>query len=403
MKYNFTIFVFIICAGLNASGNLKEARFLNGYSGSYPDSIQPVPLNSHNTKASRQNSYAINNISIFTVKDMLKSRAPLQAFLGTSKLGRPIRAYYFPGASNKRALVVAGVHGSELSSIEVAKSLIASLQQDATTFYSVIVVPCLFPDNEVSAKQDINGLGIIHNNGRYSNTTSADPNRQMPVLGKSFNINNPVDYLGRDIETENQLLLQLIEDYRPDRIVNLHAIRDVKRAGIYADPRTDSKGFALGYETDSALVIDMATYINNNGGYVGGNRLDSVPTALYYNDPAVVSKNEWQRRNLEGAKLPGNRGHGVSLGSWASTAVCDSLNPSQNRPALRLVTVEFPGYKRPLDYTEEKQKEYNNKLVDLYSTCIRNIFLASNYVEDNFTDPCDCKTKNQNDFFLTAE
>jgi hypothetical protein len=147
----------------------------------------------------------------------------------------------------------------------------------------------------------------------------------------------------------------------------------------------------------------MAHYINNYGGLVGGNRLDSMPTAIYYNDPPVVSENQWQKRNLEGSKLTGDRGQGVSLGSWASTAVCDPLYPAHNRAALRMVTVEFPGYKRPFDYTDEKQKEYNLKLIDLYASCIRNIFLASKYVEENSSDPCDCRTKKENDFFLTAE
>src|SRR3954467_15304222 len=64
-------------------------------------------------------NYALENMTWFSVKNMMKSRAPLQAYLGISKQGRPIRAFYFPGTSDKKAVVIGGVHGSELSSIDV--------------------------------------------------------------------------------------------------------------------------------------------------------------------------------------------------------------------------------------------------------------------------------------------
>jgi len=330
----------------------------------------------------------------------VNNKKSFTASLGYSRQGRSLNAHYFPGTSNKRALIIGGVHGSELSAIEVAKAVIQMLTDGPAPYYSVVVIPCLFPDNEFTAKNDSETIGSVLNNGRYSNEETADPNRQMPALGKAFNTRMPVDYLGRYIEEENQVLLQLINDFRPERIVNLHAIRDVKLGGIYADPRTDSEGYALGFQSDSSLAITMARFISNNGGTAPGNQLDCTPTALYYTDPVPAPAGSWQKRNIHGSKLPFNRGQGVSLGSWASTAVCDSRHPSMNRGAIRLITLEFPGCKRPIDYTDVRKKNYTKKLVSLYASSVRMIFLENYFPEEKQNDPGENIRKNIPESFL---
>jgi hypothetical protein len=309
--------------------------------------------------------------------------------LGFTKKGRPVNAYYFPGESDKKALVIGGVHGSELSAIEMARNLVMLLEKENRLHYNVVIIPCLFPDNEATALSIKEGTKKVFNNGRYTTKVSVDPNRQMPPLGKSFNHEHPVDFIGRPIEEENQFLLQLINDYQPDRIVNLHAIHNISQAGIFADPRTDYKGYALGFESDSTLAIQMARFIYERGGNVAGNHLDNIPTALYYNDPAIAPEGEYQSRNMEGAKLPLDRGQGVSLGSWASTAVCDSIYPSSNRIAMRLITVEFPGYKRPGDYTDAKEQAYYKEVLDLYVAAIMKYFFSPTFEEQKI-DPCLC-------------
>lgn len=321
---------------------------------------------------------AVNNVSFFSVSEVLKSTVAAKGTAGFSKQGRPIEAWYFPGTSNKRALIIGGVHGSELSAVSVARKLVEQLSGKEGNYYSAIVIPCLFPDNAIAAAGNPEEIGSLQNIGRYSFSTAADPNRQMPSPGKAFNENNPVDYMGRPIEPENQLLLRIIEQFNPQRIVNLHAIRDTSRAGIYADPRTNSKGLAFEYGSDSSLAIDMASYIENKGGYVPGNHLNKLPSALYYCDPVVAAPGQWQKRNLHGSKLNGKKGEGVSLGTWAATAVDDAIAP---RNAIRLLTLEFPGCKRPQDYTSSYQQEYCEKNIGLYAEAICYVFLADNYVE----------------------
>ena len=75
------------------------------------------------------------------------------------------------------------------------------------------------------------------------------------------------------------------------------------------------------------------------------------------------------------------KGQGVSLGGWASTAIEDTANPEYNRPAIRLITVEFPGYKRPIDYETIEQQNYYQQQVQLYAASIKTIFLGNYYSE----------------------
>jgi hypothetical protein len=309
------------------------------------------------------------------VEQWMKESKPAKAVLGYTKEGRTVEAYYFPGSSNKKALIVGGMHGSELSSIEIAKRLIQILSEGERPYYNVVVIPSLFPDNASKAISQIARSKI--NTGRYTTEESVDPNRQMPQPGKTFNREFPFDIYGRFIEQENQFLLQLVQDYMPSRIANLHAIRDVTKAGIYADPRTDCDGYALGFSTDSSLAVTMADLVESNGGKVPGNNLQQAPTALYYHDPEIASIGFFQKRNFLGSSLPGSRGYGASMGGWATTAVCDETG---RRDAARLITVEFAGYEPSFAYEGE------NKMtcvlnIELFVKAIRKIFLGENFVE----------------------
>ena len=169
----------------------------------------------------------------------------------------------------------------------------------------------------------------------------------------------------------------MISQYRPERLVNLHAIRNISLAGIYADPRADHNSYALGFEEDSLLAISMAKYISSHGGYVPGNRLHDHPSALYYSDPLPAPKGFFQKRKIAGSSLCRHRGDGISLGTWGSTAVEDNEHPQNNRDAIQLITAEFPGSKRPVDYPIKTQREYMQMQVQLYAASIVHIFLQT--------------------------
>ena len=260
--------------------------------------------------------------------------------------------------------------------------MVRILKQSGDIYYNVIIIASLFPDNAETAKQFPLQIGDADNIGRYSFAGAVDPNRQMPTPGQAFDEEHEVDHAGRKIENENSLLLGLISEYHPQRIVNLHAIRDKNYAGVFADPRTDHNSIALGYATDSSLAIEIAKHIDQRGGYVPGNHLATIPNALYYKDPEPVAAGEFQKRNFTGSFLPGKRGGGVSLGTWASTAVFDEFDSTKNRDAMRILTIEFPGSKRPVDYQLKNDQDYYQKLVELYASSLYDVFLQRFFVEE---------------------
>lgn len=320
-------------------------------------------------------SIAAKTIFRIVMNDPAAAQGIIRGRLGYSAKGLPVSAWYFPGTSNERALIIGGMHGSELSSIALAEKLVMALQAGEKPYYSVVIIPTLFPDNAVAAINQPQQLGSFQNIGRYTYKGATDPNRQMPTPGRAFDATTGLDHMGRAIETENQFLLELIQDFRPSRIANLHAIRDESRGGIYADPRTDHKGIALGFESDSTLAMQMALAAYESGGAMKGNGLPENNNTLYYKDPAAVQAGQWQPRNFTGSFGKQLRGAGVSIGTWGSTAIALEEDMYLNRPAMRVITVEFPGSKRPEDYANSQDKTRCHQQMDAFVVALRKVFL----------------------------
>ena len=302
-------------------------------------------------------------------------REPMRGWLGLTAEGRPVEAWYFPGQSEELALVLGGVHGSELSSVEVVRQLIQDLQGGFQPYYTLIVVPCVFPDNAATAAEHRAEIGSVKNIGRYSYAGATDPNRQLPAPGKAFHAQSGTDFLGRVIERENQYLLDLIQTFKPQRIASVHAIRDEEKAGFFADPRTDALGIAIGFDTDSVLVMQMSQKATEAGYCPRGNYRNRRATAHYYLDPLPVQAGHWQARNTSGSRLPGHCGRGISLGTWAATAVSHESDTLLNRPALRMITIEFPGSFRPGDTTASATPKIQQR-IHAYTAAIREVFCS---------------------------
>jgi hypothetical protein len=62
--------------------------------------------------------------------------------------------------------------------------------------------------------------------------------------------------------------------------------------------------------------------------------------------------------------------------------------------------VEFPGYKRPADYTDPKDQAYYQEVLDLYVASIIKYFFAPGFEEEKI-DPCLCKGKNSGTELMT--
>lgn len=318
--------------------------------------------------------------------------------LGKTKVEREVKYYFFPGRSNERALVIAGVHGSELSGIEVATILKDSLRTGPKPFFNTIVVPELFRDNAARARKAKLRPGDDYTKvGRYTNPRCdksefrkkdkkksdkekicVDPNRQFPAAGKPFYPDKPNDALGRPIEPENKMLLELIDLFKPSRIASIHAHTmpsPMKRGkagpGIFADPHRVPKGvtqlqrlraalrkarrtgrdckLALAMASRFRSVYNRLTKRKDGAKRIPGNWLDSKKQTCWYGR----------------ASIPG----GVSLGKWGPAPI-----PGV-RDSITVITVEVRHYYPSNAATPKKLQARRRKELQAHAEALRKVFL----------------------------
>ncbi len=216
----------------------------------------------------------------------------------------PVTAFYFPGTSDRRAMIIGGVHGSERAGVEVAQLLLARLRAPGAKppLFSVIVVPVLFPENVAA--------------GARSTAGQPDPNRQMPKVGDTP---AGTDSLGRPMEASNRILLDLVERFRPERIASCHghsppAPPATDMPSITDDPRPGHE------KEDDALALDMARAASSmpGGARVPGNHLGTPQETSRY--PTSTAAHQ----------------PGVSFGEYGSHA-------AGARPAMNVITIETFG------------------------------------------------------------
>jgi hypothetical protein len=259
-----------------------------------------------------------------------------------------VEAYFFPGTSDRRAMVIGGVHGTEHSGVEVVMDLLADLQKPGTPtpFYSVIIVPVIFPENLAA-------------NSRTTTETSEDPNRNFPAVGTGLSKSKgkgtvALDSQGRPIEPGNVILIDLIERFQPERIASVHGHSEPPKhpkpgkdmPGIFDDPRAGTQEKAA----DDALALKMAKAAAAKGVSVPGNWLGDPQNETSEYPPGAPKMSK-----------------GVSLGDYGPEA-------SDARPAMTVVTVEAYGY----DASDEKSKAGKKRKKELESlaSVLQDIFLG---------------------------
>lgn len=176
--------------------------------------------------------------------------------LGTSAKSRPVEAMFFRGETDRRALVIAGVHGSELQGIEVAQILRNALPASPSQF-SVILVPALFPDNAAVGLRERPGTQTNRNfpRGHEDLATATRVGRGRPVDARTRRSgvrSNP-------ILPENVMLIQLIERYKPERIISIHGTRHAGAAGVFIDPITPTAAQLARIRSDARLAAFLDT------------------------------------------------------------------------------------------------------------------------------------------------
>jgi hypothetical protein len=153
--------------------------------------------------------------------------------VGAKPVRRSIKAFFFRGSTDRRALVIAGVHGSEKQGIEVADRLVHDLQPQPPAF-TTIIVPSLFPDNAALT-------GDAAREGSTPTNRDFPPPSQDLAGATAGGKGTAFDALKRPILPENLLLIELMERFHPERIISIHGTQSPGHAGVFYDRRSPNE------------------------------------------------------------------------------------------------------------------------------------------------------------------
>lgn len=312
--------------------------------------------------------------------------------LGASALGktagkRSIELRFFPGKTTRRALVIGGVHGTERQGVQVARLLEKDLAATPSDF-SVLLVPVLFPDNAASGP-----LGIREQKDKPTNRNFPDPGKDLAASGGK-------DATGRDILPENQLLMQLMERFKPERIISLHGTQHPEKAGVFYDPRELTADEARGPAASarprpsdsegSSEARYRALYKHKLAAAEAADKDLSLRAAQLI-DAATTGVKGREARNLGAGKqhpsVAGNVGPSgkVDTGHWGGVVpVGTSLGDYASARGTSIFTVEPPVNRNIADYgkggnnAREKVNQADRTTeLQAYADAVRTVLLAN--------------------------
>jgi hypothetical protein len=191
----------------------------------------------------------------------------------------PIEVVFFPGRSERRAMVVGGVHGTEHQGVEVVQQLRAQLAADSAAgnppFFSTVLVPTLISRSDTAHRRNVcgpNSSGVptaandVAGAACADGSTAVEPNRTFPGVANPGN--DPGGWAGQSYQdarrdgvkhqanpngatrtapaqrmiAETRALIALIEHFQPERIASVHAHSVPGRRGdgpgVFVDPHS---------------------------------------------------------------------------------------------------------------------------------------------------------------------
>ncbi len=158
---------------------------------------------------------------------------------GGKPVARPIEAFFFRGSTDRRALVIAGVHGTERQGMEVARRLISDLSTlPQPPGFTTIIVPSLFPDNAASGPAGSRESGATPTNRNFPPPSEDLADATVAGGGTAVDASKSGGKRTRAILPENLLLLELMERFHPERILSIHGTSGPGSAGVFYDRRS---------------------------------------------------------------------------------------------------------------------------------------------------------------------
>jgi protein MpaA len=165
--------------------------------------------------------------------------------LGASRKGRPLTCIRFGGGAD-RILILGGFHGDEPQSAAVVSRL-ANL---------LAARPSLLKEREVILLAEVNPDGLARRHRK--NAAGVDLNRNFPASNW-----RPSHHRGRyhggpapASEPETAAVVALVEDFRPHRIITVHAISRGRECNNYDGPGdglADAMSRCNGYPVRSTI------------------------------------------------------------------------------------------------------------------------------------------------------
>jgi hypothetical protein len=358
------------------------------------------------------------------------NRNGVRAVIGYTANNREVEAYYFEGRSDECALVIAGVHGTERSGVEIAEQLIKTLSNSSRRpYFSLIIIPTLFPDNyhwqmAKSRRKVLNGIRetCMNGKGRKCKRGFAIPtNRNFPPQGVSLataeKIAKPAkkrkdrwaeaeghgpgrDEKERSILRENKMLMGLINRFQPTRILSIHSTWNPKRAGIFSEPvkvrynkntrklvrsraksETEAAKSGVGKKTLRKAIriagkVAVKWLRGESKAAAAKDRKLALRMARRMKDMGMKKSVLGNKR--KNAKWRGKMGRGTSLGMWGSSRIREG-GPEDREPIV-VITLEAPKYHRSADcgVTEKKCKPEKRLMeIEAFKDAIKMIFLEN--------------------------
>jgi uncharacterized protein DUF4157/succinylglutamate desuccinylase/aspartoacylase family protein len=344
-----------------------------------------------------------------------------QGRLGTTAGARPVEAHFIQGTTNRRALVIAGVHGNERQGIEVARMVFADLATNQPV-YTVILVPSLFPDNAATATRE----GTTPTNRNFP--PSSEDLAAATTAGGGTAVDASTNASGartRAILPENIMLLQLIERFSPERIISIHGTRHSGAGGVFYDPlrltsadiaraRNDARAMAYmqvpveqhstfegqellrqAEERNFQSAIVSMSHRDRPAALAAAARIDAATTAITGREQqrtmlregeTTISAAELARRrahpsvpgnvgpsgNLEIGSFSGSVPGGVSLGDYASQR---GISIFTVEPPLNLRSRDFPTSQA--DQADRVDRAERRIELQAYADAVRTVLLGT--------------------------
>lgn len=183
--------------------------------------------------------------------------------LTDSPQGLPVVAYHF-GQSGPRVLVLGGVHGDEVEGVVAAQKLLEIWSRAFNLKLQLTLIPIFNPD------------GVFKNT--RVNSRGVDLNRNLKTKDWSPEIKSARYHPGPSAgsEPENQALMKLIDDLKPQFILSLHSWQPV--LNVNGECLAEAKVLAehTGYKIDQDIGYPTPGCL---GTYAGLER--NSPTLTY--------------------------------------------------------------------------------------------------------------------------